>query len=286
MVFSDGAPGHFKNHSNMINLIHHKNDFNIEASWTFCASGHGKGPSDGIGATVKSSANRSILTSSTTLSSAEDFFNFTKKMNEEAAKLKGTNELPINAYYLNSTTIDDITDTLLSNRFKQLDGKKYSFYITRRKLFFQGRIKDIRQFHQFDPKDQFTIFCRKTSNSLIVEEFTLRTNTNDEQNKSLRQIETMKDISIDHIVILKHGEKQHLAKVTDIRKPKKEVIAQCYEPSLSLSSYIKCFSKVNNNTNIPCKNIIASFIHPPVFGRRNQLLLSKEQFIDIQKFFT
>ncbi len=33
-------------------------------------------PSDGIGATVKSSANRSILTSGTTLSSAEDFFNF------------------------------------------------------------------------------------------------------------------------------------------------------------------------------------------------------------------
>ncbi len=33
-------------------------------------------PSNGIGATVKSSANRSILTSGTTLSSAEDFFNF------------------------------------------------------------------------------------------------------------------------------------------------------------------------------------------------------------------
>jgi hypothetical protein len=270
----------------MINLIHHKNDFDTKASWTFCASGHGKGPSDGIGATVKSSANRSILTSGTTLSSAEDFFNFTKKINEEAAKSKDTSEPPINVYYLNSITIDDIIKTLLSNRFKQLNGKKYSFCILRRKLFFLGRIIDIRQFHQFDPKDQFTIFCRKTSNSLIVEEFTLRTNTTDEQNESLRQIKTIKDISIDHILILKHGDKQHLAKVIDIREPEKEVIAQCYEPSLPLSSYIRCFNKVNNNTNIPCKNIIASFIHPPVFGRRNQLLLSKEQFIDIQKFCT
>jgi hypothetical protein len=51
-------------------------------------------------------------------------------MNEEAAKSKDTSELPINAYYLNSTTIDDITKTLLSNRFKQLNGKKYSFLHT------------------------------------------------------------------------------------------------------------------------------------------------------------
>jgi hypothetical protein len=108
------------------------------------------------------------------------------------------------------------------------------FCILRRKIFFLGRIKDIRQLHQFDPKDQFTIFYRKTSNSLIVEEFTLRTNTTDGQNESLRQIKTIKDISIDHIVILKHGDKQHLAKVIDIREPEKEVIAQCYEPSLSL----------------------------------------------------
>lgn len=115
----------------MINLIHHKNDFDIEASWTFCASGHGKGPSDGIGATVKSSANRSILKSGTTLSSPEDFFNFTKKTNDEAAKSKDTNEPPINAYYLHSTTIHDITKTLLSDRFKQLNGEKlfFSFYV-------------------------------------------------------------------------------------------------------------------------------------------------------------
>ncbi len=66
----------------MINLIYHKNDFTIEACWTFCASGHGKGPSDGIDATVKSNANRATLTSDITLSFVEDFFNFTKKFND------------------------------------------------------------------------------------------------------------------------------------------------------------------------------------------------------------
>jgi hypothetical protein len=38
--------------------------------------------------------------------------------------------------------------------------------------------------------------------------------------------------------------------------------------------------------NIASKNIIASLVHPPVFGRWNQLILSKEQFLDIQKFCT
>ena len=269
-----------------MNLTHHKDDFGMEVSWTFCASGHGDGLSDGIGATVKSSANRSILTSGTTLSSVEDFFNFTKKMNEETAKSKGASEPAINAYYLNSTTIDNTTKTLLSNRFRQLDGKKYSFCILSRKIFFLGGIKDIRQFHQFDPKDQSTIFCRRAPNSLIVEEFTLRTNTTDEQNRSLREIQTVKDVSINQIVIFQHGDKQHLAEVIDIRESQKEVMAQCYEPPISLSSYIRCFNKVKNDTTIPCKNIIGSFIYPPVFGRRHQLLLSKEQFIDIQKFCT
>ncbi|CAF1510324.1 unnamed protein product [Adineta ricciae] len=203
---SDGAPSHFKNHSNMINLIHHRSDFNIEASWSFSASGHGKGPSDGIGATLKSGTNRSILSSGTILSSAEDFFNFTKKINDEAALLKNSNGPPINVYYLNSITIENVNETLLSDRFKQLN----------------GRIEDIRQVHQFDPKDEFTIFCRKTSYSLIVEEFTLRTNTTDEQNKSLQQIKTIEDISIDYIVIVNDDEKHYLAKVIDVRESAEE----------------------------------------------------------------
>ena len=71
----------------MINLQHHRHDFNISASWAFSASGrHGKGPCDGIGGAVKSGANRSILVSDTVISCAEDFFNFTKKFNEDAAK--------------------------------------------------------------------------------------------------------------------------------------------------------------------------------------------------------
>ena len=37
----------------MINLIHHSEDFNIEAEWHFFATSHGKNACDGIGGTVK-----------------------------------------------------------------------------------------------------------------------------------------------------------------------------------------------------------------------------------------
>ena len=60
--------------------MHHKDDFDIEACWTFCVNGHGKGPCNGIGATVKSSANRSILMSGTVLSTVDDFYYFTKNL--------------------------------------------------------------------------------------------------------------------------------------------------------------------------------------------------------------
>ncbi|CAF4667131.1 unnamed protein product, partial [Rotaria socialis] len=58
---SDGASAHFKNKYNMYNLAHHHADFNIAASWTFSATGHGKGPCDGVGAVVKSTATQHLL---------------------------------------------------------------------------------------------------------------------------------------------------------------------------------------------------------------------------------
>jgi len=70
----------------------------MEASWTFSASGHGKGPCDGIGATVKSVATRSALTSGKVFLSAEDFYNFTKKFNNDVARVNNPVEPPINVF--------------------------------------------------------------------------------------------------------------------------------------------------------------------------------------------
>ena len=45
----------------MHNLVNHHADFHIQASWIFSAAGHGKGPCDGIGAAVKSTATQHLL---------------------------------------------------------------------------------------------------------------------------------------------------------------------------------------------------------------------------------
>lgn len=60
--FSDGAAAQYKNRYNLVNLLHHEEDFEIPAEWHFFATSHGKGPSDGLGGTVKRLVSRANLT--------------------------------------------------------------------------------------------------------------------------------------------------------------------------------------------------------------------------------
>ena len=54
--FSDGCAGQYKNCKAFLNLCYHKEDFGVGAEWHFFATSHGKGPSDGVGGTVKRQA--------------------------------------------------------------------------------------------------------------------------------------------------------------------------------------------------------------------------------------
>ena len=59
--FSDGCAAQYKNRKNFLNLCFHKEDFNVDASWSFFATSHGKSPCDGIGGTLKRLAARASL---------------------------------------------------------------------------------------------------------------------------------------------------------------------------------------------------------------------------------
>lgn len=59
--FTNGAKQHYKNRFNMANLLHHEEDFGVQAEWHFHATAHGKGPCDGVGATLKRGATRASL---------------------------------------------------------------------------------------------------------------------------------------------------------------------------------------------------------------------------------
>lgn len=62
-VVSDGAPQHFKNYKSVLNILNFKQDFGMEVEWIFFPTAHGKGPCDGIGATVKRGASLASLQS-------------------------------------------------------------------------------------------------------------------------------------------------------------------------------------------------------------------------------
>ena len=59
--FGDGFAGQYGSFKNFINLCHHKIDLNIDGSWSFFATHHGKSPCDGIGCTVKCKITRASL---------------------------------------------------------------------------------------------------------------------------------------------------------------------------------------------------------------------------------
>ena len=61
LYFSDGAGSQYKNRFNMTSLLFHVKDFGIPAEWHFFATAHGKGPSDGLGGTLKRLATRASL---------------------------------------------------------------------------------------------------------------------------------------------------------------------------------------------------------------------------------
>ena len=59
--FTDGCAGQYKNCKKICNLTYHSNDFELQATWNFFATSHGKQPCDGIGGTVKRIAAKASL---------------------------------------------------------------------------------------------------------------------------------------------------------------------------------------------------------------------------------
>ena len=51
--FTDGCAAQYKNCKSMLNLCHHKDNFGINATWSYFATSHSKSPCDGIGGAVK-----------------------------------------------------------------------------------------------------------------------------------------------------------------------------------------------------------------------------------------
>ncbi len=155
---SDGASAHFKSkcailHTrnrtksfsflldkyNMYNLAHHYRDFHIHASWTFSATGHGKGPCDGVGAVLKSTATQHSLKGGphASFSSPKQFFEWCFQKNDcmvlarprrmDASKAASTYipepNRPIEVRWLSADVINGEFEKFLMSRWNRLSSK-------------------------------------------------------------------------------------------------------------------------------------------------------------------
>ena len=100
---TDGGPAHFKNRYNILNLTHHEIDFDVPTVWTFSATSHGKGPVDGLGAALKSTATRYLMRHGPeeAFKTPREFYDFSKQQQERA-------RTPIELLYVDSHEITQL----------------------------------------------------------------------------------------------------------------------------------------------------------------------------------
>lgn len=120
----------------MCNLAYHHSDFSLLGSWTFSATGHGKGPCDGVGAVVKSTATNYLLRSGphASFSSPKYFYEWCFKANDRMviARSKSNNYFngassrmsepnrPIEVRWLSAGDVKDDYENKLYPRWKHI----------------------------------------------------------------------------------------------------------------------------------------------------------------------
>jgi hypothetical protein len=103
-------------------LLYHKKDFGLEAAWTFSATGHGKGPCDGIGATVKATATSAAHQGhpDANFQKPLDFWSFTFDANDRS---KLNEPSPIESSFLPKERVEKIFRKKLEKRWTLITTK-------------------------------------------------------------------------------------------------------------------------------------------------------------------
>ena len=115
----------------MLNLVHQKIDFDLDACWTFTATGHGKSAGDGIGAVLKSTTRRDTLSKNILLSNAKDFYEFTRKQQLETARRSNKDIPGVQVFFLESNEVEEAKNSYLQARSEKLRAtgvKDFPFY--------------------------------------------------------------------------------------------------------------------------------------------------------------
>ncbi|CAF1564844.1 unnamed protein product [Adineta steineri] len=153
----DGAAAHFKNNASILNLVHHKTDFDLDACWTFTATGHGKAAGDGIGAVLKSTGRRATLSKNIIMSNAKDFYEFLQKQQIETARRSNKDIPGVYVFFLESDEVEEVKNKYLKARNEKLRAT--------------GTIQGIRTMHDFKPISNSMVQYSLTSQSTQIKTF-------------------------------------------------------------------------------------------------------------------
>jgi hypothetical protein len=85
---SDSPTSQYRNKTMFQFVSMHEEEFAIKARWSYLESGHGKGPCDGLGASVKRSADNAVKQGKVSIQSAADFFKWADSAMESGSKVK------------------------------------------------------------------------------------------------------------------------------------------------------------------------------------------------------
>lgn len=140
IYFSDGAPSQYKNRFNVLNVLMHEDDFGIPAEWHYFATSHGKGPSDGLGGTVKRLAARASL----------------QRTSDDQI------QTPLQLFEWVSTNIKGMSFAFVSA--SEVEARKKCL---KRRFHEAPHIHEIRQCHAAVPESRNTICMKKLSSSAL-----------------------------------------------------------------------------------------------------------------------
>ena len=76
--YTDSPTSQYRNKAIFHAIANHKERYECEAVWNYFEAGHGKGPCDGLGGTVKRMADEAVRSGKNTIQDAEEFFKWTQ----------------------------------------------------------------------------------------------------------------------------------------------------------------------------------------------------------------
>lgn len=148
VFFSDGAPSHYKNKKNFLNLCLFKRDFDVDAEWHYFATSHGKSPCDVLGGSFKRNAHLHNMKHPTEpIDSSKELYEWAKKIQKSK----------VHFIHCDEVEYKTVEQNLATTRYNQN---------------VRG-IKGSQSFHGYKPFDEKNMMCWQYSQSAMSQKFKL-----------------------------------------------------------------------------------------------------------------